>query len=157
VLCEQRQQAVVGVLADSPLRRRGVVVEGRVVEDPEQHRRIGRELALEPVRRQLEAECNAAHHGAPHREPAPPCGSGEPHRDLSFGLRSSEELPGGGVHVGEQHRLDAVSDDPEDSQPATCTVDLSTHRLGGLTVVSTAQQGTDVDQHEFAANVRPSV
>ena len=59
VLGEQRQQAVVGVLGDAPVR----VVAGWVVEDPEQHRRIGRQVLLEPGRGEPEADRDAAHDG----------------------------------------------------------------------------------------------
>ena len=59
VLCEQREQPVVGVLADAPLVR-GLVAR-RVVEDPEQHGGIGGQVLGEPGGREAEAERDAAH------------------------------------------------------------------------------------------------
>ena len=59
VLCEQCEQPVVGVLADAPLV--GGPVAGRVVEDPEQHGRIGGQVLGEPGGREAEAERDAAH------------------------------------------------------------------------------------------------
>ena len=58
VLGEQRQQAVVGVLADAPVG----VVAGRVVEDPEQHGRISRHVLLRTSGRRARARsrCRAS-------------------------------------------------------------------------------------------------
>ena len=64
VLGEQRQQPVVGVLADAPLVGVGVVGQRRVVEDPEQHGRVAGEVLLEPVGAAARARrrCRASAH-----------------------------------------------------------------------------------------------
>ena len=62
VLAQDRQEPVVGVLAHAPL----VVVLTRsrgIGEDPEQDRRIGGQLAREPVGGQAERERDTAHDG----------------------------------------------------------------------------------------------
>ena len=58
---EQRQQSVVGVLTDPPLAGRLVVGQRRIVEDPEQHGRVAREVLFEPVIGQPEPDGDAAH------------------------------------------------------------------------------------------------
>ncbi len=61
VLGEQREESVVGVLGDSPGRVGGRV--GRVVEYPEQDRRVGGEVADEPVGPESECDRDGRHHG----------------------------------------------------------------------------------------------
>lgn len=59
VLRQQRQQAVVGVFADTP--RAGAVGARRAVEDAEQYGRVAGEVPLEPVGRQPEPQRQPAH------------------------------------------------------------------------------------------------